>query len=417
MNFEILSVGTELLLGSIVNTNAQYLSRRLSELGFNVYYTTVVGDNPDRLKAALELAAGRADAVITTGGLGPTVDDLTKETIAEYCGKKCVLDEESRQRIIDRFSKNHTEIPENNFKQAEMPEGCIILKNNNGTAPGAIIENENCTFIMLPGPPSEMKPMFDESVIPYLKKFSDGVIRSRSIRVFGLGESKVDEMLGDLMNKSHNPTVAPYAKIGQVELRITAKSDTVENAKAMLTPMEQKIRDVLGDRVYGTGIDNSLENVVVELLRENGLTAVTAESCTGGMIAEKITRIPGSSECFGCGYVTYSNEQKMRLLGVKNETLEKYGAVSEQTALEMSRGARETSGADIAAAVTGIAGPGGGSEEKPVGLVYISICTKYVHKAFKYNFAGNREMVRERTSLYALDLIRRSVLGLDLDNR
>lgn len=417
MNFEILSVGTELLLGSIVNTNAQYLSRRLSELGFNVYYTTVVGDNPDRLKAALELAAGRADAVITTGGLGPTVDDLTKETIAEYCGKKCVLDEESRQRIIDRFSKNHTEIPENNFKQAEMPEGCIILKNNNGTAPGAIIENENCTFIMLPGPPSEMKLMFDESVIPYLKKFSDGVIRSRSIRVFGLGESKVDEMLDDLMNKSHNPTVAPYAKIGQVELRITAKSDTVENAKAMLAPMEQKIRDVLGDRVYGTGIDNSLENVVVELLRENGLTAATAESCTGGMIAEKITRIPGSSECFGCGYVTYSNEQKMRLLGVKKETLEKYGAVSEQTALEMSRGARETSGADIAAAVTGIAGPGGGSEEKPVGLVYISICTKDVHKAFKYNFAGNREMVRERTSLYALDLIRRSVLGLDLDNR
>lgn len=417
MNFEILSVGTELLLGSIVNTNAQYLSRRLSELGFNVYYTTVVGDNPDRLKAALELAAGRADAVITTGGLGPTVDDLTKETIAAYCGKKCVLDDESRQRIIDRFSKNHTEIPENNFKQAEMPEGCIILKNNNGTAPGAIIESEKCTFIMLPGPPSEMKPMFDESVIPYLKKFSDGVIRSRSIRVFGLGESKVDEMLGDLMNKSHNPTVAPYAKIGQVELRITAKSDTVENAKAMLTPMEQKIRDMLGDRVYGTGIDNSLENVVVELLRENGLTAATAESCTGGMIAEKITRIPGSSECFGCGYVTYSNEQKMRLLGVKKETLDKYGAVSEQTALEMSRGARETSGADIAAAVTGIAGPGGGSEEKPVGLVYISICTKDVHKVFKYNFAGNREMVRERTSLYALDLIRRSVLGLDLDNR
>lgn len=417
MNFEILSVGTELLLGSIVNTNAQYLSRRLSELGFNVYYTTVVGDNPDRLKAALELAAGRADAVVTTGGLGPTVDDLTKETIADYCGIQCVLDEESKQRIIERFSKNHTEIPENNFKQAEMPEGCIILKNNNGTAPGAIIEGNDCTFIMLPGPPSEMKPMFDESVIPYLKKFSDGVIRSRSVRVFGLGESKVDEMLGDLMNESHNPTVAPYAKIGQVELRITAKSDTVENAKAMLAPMEQKIRGILGDRVYGTGIDNSLENVVVELLREKGLTATTAESCTGGMIAEKITRIPGSSECFGCGYVTYSNEQKMRLLGVESETLEKYGAVSEQTALQMSRGARETSGADIAVAVTGIAGPGGGSAEKPVGLVYISICTEHEHKAFKYNFAGNRDMVRERTSLYALDLIRRSVLGLNLDNR
>lgn len=417
MNFEIVSVGTELLLGSIVNTNAQYLSRRLSELGFNVFYTTVVGDNPERLKAALEIAAGRADAVITTGGLGPTVDDLTKETIAEYCGKKCVMDEESKQRIIDRFSKGSREIPENNYKQAEMPEGCIILKNNNGTAPGAVIEDERCIFIMLPGPPSEMKPMFDESVIPYLEKFSDGVIRSKSVRVFGLGESKVDEMLCDLMNESTNPTVAPYAKPGQVELRITAKSDTVESAKAMLRPMEQKIRDILGDRVYGTGIDNSLENVVVQLLREKGLTAVTAESCTGGLIAEKITRIAGSSECFGCGYVTYSNEQKTRLLGVKPETLQKYGAVSEQTALEMSRGALETSGADIAVSVTGIAGPGGGTDKKPVGLVYVSVCTKDVHKAFEYNFAGGRDMVRERTSLYALDLIRRCVLNLDLDNR
>lgn len=412
MTFEILSVGTELLLGSIVNTNAQYLSRRLSELGFNVYYTTVVGDNPQRLKSALETAAGRADAVITTGGLGPTVDDLTKETIAEFCGVRCVPDEESKKRIIERFSKGNREIPENNFKQAEMPEGCIILKNDNGTAPGAIIESENCTFIMLPGPPSEMKPMFDNSVEPYLKQFSDGVIRSKSIWVFGLGESKVDEMLGDLMNSSHNPTIAPYAKPGQVELRITAKAGTVDEAKEMLKPVEQRIREVLGDKVYGTGIDNSMENVVVTLLREKGLTVTTAESCTGGLIAEKITRIPGSSECFKCGYVTYSNEQKTKLLGVKEETLEKYGAVSEETALQMSIGAREKSGADIAVAVTGIAGPDGGSEEKPVGLVYVSVCIKDFHKAYKFNFAGGRSMVRERTSLYALDLIRRCTLDI-----
>ena len=268
MTFELLSVGTELLLGSIVNTNAQYLSRRLSELGFNVYYTTVVGDNPERLKAALEIAAGRADAVITTGGLGPTGDDLTKETIAEYCGLKCVMDEESRQRIIERFSRGNNYMPESNFKQAEMPEGCIILRNDNGTAPGAIVESESCKFIMLPGPPSEMKPMFDEQVIPYLEKFSDGVIRSKSIRVFGLGESAVDEMLSDLINNSTNPTVAPYAKIGQVELRITAKADAVEEAKAMLEPMRNKIESILGDRVYGTGMDNSMENVVVEILRE-----------------------------------------------------------------------------------------------------------------------------------------------------
>ncbi len=414
MTFELLSVGTELLLGSIVNTNAQYLSRRLSELGFNVYYTTVVGDNPERLKAALEIAAGRADAVITTGGLGPTGDDLTKETIADYCGLKCVMDEESKRRIIERFSRGHMYMPESNFKQAEMPEGCIILQNDNGTAPGAIVESENCKFIMLPGPPSEMKPMFDDLVIPYLEQFSDGVIRSKSIRVFGLGESAVDEMLGDLINNSTNPTVAPYAKTGQVELRITAKADTVDKAKAMLEPVREQIESVLGDRVYGTGIDNSMENVVVGILRDKKLKATCAESCTGGLIAEKITRIPGSSDCFDCGYVTYSNVQKADMLGVSTETLKKYGAVSEQTALEMSRGARGRSGADIAVAVTGIAGPGGGTPDKPVGLVYISICAKGLHKAFKLNLNGSRENIRERVSLHALDLIRRCALGIEI---
>ena len=412
MTFELLSVGTELLLGSIVNTNAQYLSRRLSELGFNVYYTTVVGDNPDRLKSALEIAAGRADAVITTGGLGPTVDDLTKETIAEYCGLKCVMDEESKERIINRFQKGNSYMPENNFKQAEMPEGCIILKNENGTAPGAIVEGEDCIFIMLPGPPSEMKPMFDNSVIPYLEKYSDGVIRSKSLLVFGYGESAVDEMLGDLMNNSKNPTVAPYTKTGQVELRITAKADTVQEAKEMLKPMEEKIISILGDKVYGRGIDNSMENVVVQLLRDKKLKVTCAERCTGGMVAEKITSVPGASACFDCGYVTYSNEQKTEPLGVSAETLKSAGAVSEETALEMSKGALEKSGADIAVSITGIAGPEGGTDEKPVGLVYISVCTEDFHKAYKFNLTGERGMVRERAALYALDLIRRCALGI-----
>ncbi len=414
MTFELLSVGTELLLGSIVNTNAQYLSRRLSELGFNVYYTTVVGDNPERLKSALGIAAGRADAVITTGGLGPTADDLTKETIAEYCGLKCVMDEESRQRIIKRFSKGDMYMPESNFKQAEMPEGCIILKNDNGTAPGAVVESDGCVFIMLPGPPNEMKPMFDNEVMPYLEQFSDGVIRSKSLRVFGLGESAVDEILGDIMNNATNPTVAPYAKTGQVELRITAKADTAEEAKTLLAPMQRKIIEVLGDKVYGTGINNSMENVVVSTLREKGLTVTCAESCTGGLIAEKLTRIPGSSECFNCGFVTYSNEQKTKLLGVNPETLESFGAVSEETALQMSNGARKAADADIAVAVTGIAGPGGGTDKKPVGLVYISVCTEKVHKAFKFNLIGSRDAVRERASLHALDLIRRCALNLPL---
>lgn len=410
MTFELLSVGTELLLGSIVNTNAQYLSGRLSELGFDVYYTTVVGDNLERLKAALEIAASRADAVITTGGLGPTGDDLTKETIAEFCGVRCVMDEESRARIEERFKSGHMYMPESNFKQAEMPEGCIILRNDNGTAPGAIVESENCIFIMLPGPPGEMKPMFENSVKPYLERFSDSVIRSRTLRVFGLGESAVDEKLSDLINNSSNPTLAPYAKPGQVELRITAKADTVEKAKSLITAMEEQVRAVLGDMVYGTGLDNSMENVVVELLREKGLSATCAESCTGGLIAEKITRIPGSSECFSCGYVTYSNEKKTELLGVKAETLEKHGAVSSETALEMSEGARLRSGADIAVAVTGIAGPGGGTPQKPVGLVYVSVSTKETHKAIKLNIMGGRDAVRERTSLYALDLVRREAM-------
>lgn len=413
MTFEILSVGTELLLGSIVNTNAQYLSRRLSELGFDVFYTTVVGDNQNRLKSALKIAADRADAVITTGGLGPTTDDLTKETIAEYCGKKCVLDVESKNRMIERMSKGNrpiSEIPENNYKQAEMPEGCIILKNDNGTAPGAIVESENTTFIMLPGPPSEMKPMFETSVMPYLKQFSNGVIQSKSLWVFGLGESKVDEMLYDLMIESKNPSIAPYAKIGQVELRLTAKAATEEEAKAMLVPLENKVREILGDTVYAVGMDNSLENTVVTLLRENKLKVTTAESCTGGLIAEKLTRISGSSECFDGGFVTYSNKEKEKMIGVDEDTLKKYGAVSRETALKMSKGAMLKTGADIAVAVTGIAGPGGGSDEKPVGLVYISVCSKNVHEAFKFNFAGNRTAVRERTSLHALDLVRRTIL-------
>lgn len=412
MNFEILSVGTELLLGSIVNTNAQYLSRRLSELGFNVFYTTVVGDNPERLKEALKVAAGRSDAVITTGGLGPTVDDLTKETVAEYCGLKCVVDEESKERLFSRFSKSNSNIPENNFKQADMPEGCIILQNDNGTAPGAVVETDDCIFIMLPGPPSEMKPMFDNKVEEYLEKYSDGVIRSKTLRVFGLGESAIDEMLFDLMKESTNPTLAPYSKTGEVELRITAKADSIEKAKEMLKPLEEKVREILGDKVYGTGMDNSLESATVKVLREKGLKATAAESCTGGLISEKITRIRSSSECFDCGFVTYSNKKKSNMLGVKYETLEKYGAVSEETALEMSAGALKNSGSDIAVSVTGIAGPDGGTIQKPVGLVYISICTKSFHKAYKFRFGGDRNMVRERSSMYALDLIRRCALGI-----
>lgn len=411
MNFEIISIGTELLLGQIVNTNARDISQMLGELGMNVYYTTVVGDNPQRLKEALEIAANRADGIITTGGLGPTCDDLSKETIAEFCGVKCVPHEESRRRLEARFAKQNRYMPKNNLKQADMPEGCIVLDNDYGTAPGAVIESEKATIIMLPGPPFEMKKMLNEKVRPYLEKKADGVIRSKVLKVFGVGESAADEKLSELMQQS-NPTIAPYAKTGEMELRLTAKAEEAEKAEEMILPLEEKVREILGDYIYAQGEDETLQSTVVKLLIEKGKKVSFAESCTGGLLSKKITEIPGSSACMDCGFVTYSNEQKTKLLDVKPETLEKYGAVSKETALEMCKGAKEKSGADIGIGITGIAGPGGGSEEKPVGLVYIGICTDDMWAAVRLKLAGGRGMVRERASLYALDLVRRSLLGI-----
>lgn len=412
MNFEIISIGTELLLGQIVNTNARDISRMLSELGMNVYYTTVVGDNPERLKEAIEIASKRADGIITTGGLGPTCDDLSKETIAEFCNLKCVPHEESKRRIIERFKKQNRYMAESNLKQADMPEGCIVLQNNCGTAPGAIIENEKATIIMLPGPPFEMNAMLNESVRPYLEKLADSVIYSKSLRVFGAGESAAEEMVKELINEQTNPTIAPYAKTGEMEFRLTAKAENKERAKELLEPFEKKVRDILGSYVYAEGEDASLQKTVVELLLKNKKKISFAESCTGGLLAKKITEVSGASGCFDCSFVTYSNEQKENLLGVKGETLERYGAVSPQTALEMCKDVRERAKADIGIGITGIAGPDGGTDEKPVGLVYIGICTDDVWGVCKLNLAGGRGMVRERAALYALDLARRSLLGI-----
>ena len=410
MNFEIISIGTELLLGQIVNTNARDISQLLSELGMNVYYTTVVGDNPERLSEALEIAAGRADGIITTGGLGPTKDDLSKETIARFCGLKCVTHEESKRKLIETFEKQGRYMPKNNLKQADMPEGCIVLKNEFGTAPGAIIETDKATIIMLPGPPSEMKPMLLNEVRPYLEKLADSVIRSKVLRVFGMGESAAEEKVNFLIENQTNPTIAPYAKPGEMEFRLTAKAETESEADRLLKPLEEKVREILGDCVYAEGENASMQETVVKLLHEQGKTVTFAESCTGGLLAKKITEIPGSSECFNCSYVTYSNEQKEKILGVSHETLESYGAVSSQTALEMCRGAREAADADIAVSVTGIAGPGGGTPEKPVGLVYIGICADGLWESKKLLLNGSRDAIRERTSLYALDAVRRELI-------
>lgn len=414
MNAEIIAVGTELLLGQILNTNARYLSQRLSEFGINLFYQTVVGDNRERLLSALEIASNRADIIIATGGLGPTEDDLTKETIAEFCGLKCITHEESLKALEERFQKNGMYMAKNNLKQVEMPEGCIVLKNDNGTAPGAIVESEKGIFIMLPGPPKEMEPLFEKEVCPYLRAKTNGVIYSKSLRVFGIGESALAEKLHTLMTESTNPSIAPYAKTGEVVLRLTASSDTEKNAMEKVQTLEKNVRDVLGDMVYAEGDDNNLEKTVCELLISNKMKLATAESCTGGLLAQKITSVSGASACFDCGFVTYSNEQKHELLGVNEETLEKYGAVSEQTALEMCEGVRKKANADIGIGITGIAGPTGGTDEKPVGLVYIGICGENIHKAFRFVFAGDRETVRERSAMSALDLVRRKILGLNI---
>ena len=411
MKAEIISVGTEILLGDIVNTNAPYISKRLAELGIFVYYQSVVGDNPERMKNAYELAFNRADLVITTGGLGPTQDDLTKEIAAEYFNKKLVLDEDSLERMKSFFRKLNKTMGESNVKQAKMPEGSIILVNNNGTAPGCIIEENSKTMILMPGPPKEMKAMFEESVVPYLQKFTEGNLVSKILRFTGIGESSMAEAVGDLIDNGINPTVAPYAKEFECILRITAKASSDEEAAMLIEPIEAEITKRLGQYIYGVG-ETPLEFVLGEILLKRKLTISTAESCTGGFLAGTLINYPGISSAFLEGVVTYTNEAKMKRIGVKAETLEKYGAVSHETAGEMARGVAFTSGTDIGISTTGIAGPGGGTEEKPVGLVYIGIFINGEVKTRKLQLPGNREQVRNRTVREALNLLR-TELGED----
>lgn len=405
MKAEILCVGTEILLGDIVNTNTQYLARRLSELGIAVYHQSVVGDNRDRLKESYKQAFQRADIVITTGGLGPTKDDLTKEIAAEYFGRSLLLDNPSLNRIKDYFHKKGKEINEGNKKQAYFPKDAIILQNNNGTAPGCIIEEENKYLILLPGPPKEMRPMFEESVVPVLKKLSDVTFYSKVLRICGIGEGFMAEMIDDIIERQTNPTVAPYAKEGEVALRITAKAKNEEAAQGLIEPVEKQIRERLGNNIYGVG-NTSLEEVVANTLIERNLTIALAESCTGGLIASKLVNCPGISLVFLEGAVTYSNDAKMRRLKVKAETLDKYGAVSEETAREMALGIQKAAKADIGISVTGIAGPDGGTPEKPVGLVYVGLCIKGDVKVKKLMLSGNREKIRNRTAIEALNWLR-----------
>lgn len=371
MNCELISVGTEILLGDILNTNAQFLSRELAALGINVLFQCTVGDNRSRLLSVLEEALSRSEILILTGGLGPTPDDMTKEVCAEFFEKELYLHEESLKKIEDFFALKKIPMPESNKKQALIPEDSIILRNENGTAPGCIMEKDDKAIIILPGPPKEMVPMFLDSVKPYLQKLSHETILSHNIRTFGIGESAMSEIVADLL-ESQNPTVAPYAKNGEALLRITAKAETEEKADALMKPLTEEIEKRLGNYIYGIDVP-SVEAAAVSLLKEKGLTVAFAESCTGGLCAKRITDVPGASAVFHCGVVSYSNEIKHKTLGVSKESLDRYGAVSEVVAAEMALGAKKLSDATFGVSVTGMAGPTSDDPLIPVGTIYIAV--------------------------------------------
>ena len=408
MNAELIAVGTEILLGDIVNTDAQVISQGLSELGINVFYQTVVGDNPARLRHVIETARDRADIIITTGGLGPTLDDLTKETLATVFGRKMALHQPSLERIKGFFQTIGREMTPNNEKQAWLPEGCTVFVNEWGTAPGCAFEAYGKHVLMLPGPPRECNPMWKECAMPYLYKLAGGCIVSRNVRVFGLGESNMETILHDMMEKSTNPTIAPYAKTSECFARVTAKADTPEECEKLLEPVVEKICGLLGDDVYGVDVD-SLEQVVGDGLRERGMTLAVAESCTGGLLSKRITDVPGCSDYYLGGVCSYANEVKMKVLGVKQETLDTVGAVSPEVAEQMAEGVAKALGADVGVGITGVAGPGGGTDEKPVGLVYISIWYKGQHFTRKMKSTNGRDRVRMQAASTALDLIRRNI--------
>lgn len=410
MTVELICVGTELLLGNIVNTNAAYMSEKCAMLGLSMYYQSVVGDNSGRLEELLQTAKNRSDIIILSGGLGPTQDDLTKETAARVMGKPLVEDARARQEIEAFLTKRGRKITENNWKQALVPEGSIVLYNQNGTAPGIIIEDGNTRVILLPGPPNELVPMFEEQVYPYLNELQPEVICSKMVKLCGIGESAAETEILDLIEQQENPTVAPYAKTGEVHLRLTARAETKQQALSMIEPIEQELRNRFGSMIYTDEEEVTLEMAVAKLLSEHHLTVTTAESCTGGLLAGRLINVPGISENLKEGYITYSNEAKEKLLGVSHETLQKHGAVSEETVLEMAAGGAKAANTDICVSISGIAGPDGGTKEKPVGLVYMCCYCKGKTYTERNLYTGNRSKIREYAVASALTLLRKAIL-------
>jgi len=407
----ILSVGTELLFGQVTNTNTVYLSQKLNFMGIDVMHHETIGDNPERMKQVMHRMLDEVELIITTGGLGPTQDDLTKEMAAEVMGCELKLDQASLDKIKGYFDRTGRVMTENNVKQAWLPvkEDGIILPNNGGTAPGCIFEKNGKAIICLPGPPREMTKMFEESVLPYLQSKTNDVIFYRMLRIFGIGESQLESMLEELITGQTDPTIATYAKEGEVSVRVTSKRKTMEEAEAAVDAMVEDVKKIIGDSIYSYD-DEDLKDVVAKKLMEKGLSISCAESCTGGLFAATLIGVDGISSVFERGFVTYSNEAKEAELGVRHETLEKFGAVSEETAREMTAGLKKKTGSNVCISVTGIAGPSGGTEEKPVGLVYIcaDVNGKVMCNEYKVR-PVSRNWIRSYTVMLMLNRINRMI--------
>lgn len=407
---EILTIGTEILLGDIVDTNSGWISRNLATLGVGIFRHTTVGDNPARIVEAMREAASRADLVITTGGLGPTSDDLTNECLATLAGVGMAEYPEARAHIDEKFRRFGRTPSPSNYKQALFPEGTTLIPNPLGTAPGALLAVDGTVFATLPGVPAEMHGMFEGTLVPFLRERSDGVIVSRTIWFVGIGESALAEQVQDFLD-ADDPTVAPLAGMGKVRLRITTRAATREAAEEKIAPVEEEILARVGEFFFG--YDNeTLEGAAARLLRDNALTVALAESCTGGLLAKRLTDLPGSSAYFKEGLVTYSNDAKERLLGVSHDTLVAHGAVSEETAREMAEGVRRLSGSDYGVSVTGVAGPDGGTEEKPVGLVWVGVSSERGTHAEKLDltaWAKSRDAIRERSANLAFAALKEAI--------
>ncbi len=415
MVVELISVGTEILLGNIVNTNAAYLAEKIALLGLSCYHQSAVGDNGERLEDSIRLALSRSDIVILSGGLGPTKDDLTKETAAKVLGRKLVEDPHTRERLQAYFdrARNKDGIASNNWKQALVPEGAVVVDNHNGTAPGLVMEDgEGKKLILLPGPPNEIRPMFERDIAPYLNRLQPEGIYSKMVKICSIGESRAEMMVSDIMDAQTNPTLAPYAKTGEVHFRVTAKAKDEETADKLMQPVLHELYRRFGDKIFTTEEEVTLEEAVTELLKQKKMTVTTAESCTGGLLAGRIINVAGASSVYNEGYITYSDDAKKKILGVSEETLKKYGAVSAETAAEMARGAAQAAGTEAALSVTGIAGPDGGSEEKPVGLVYVGCFVKGKVRTEEFRFNGNREKNRDYAVVRALTVLREELLCL-----